>query len=844
MSHDTTAMTSVILRTPHGPVRGARHATGARFLGIPYARPPVGKLRFASPVPPAPWTDVLDATSYGPTAQRRPFADVTTIPEPTIPGAATLNLNVFTPDPSPTAGLPVLVWIHGGGFVAGSAASPWYDGGSFNRDGIVLVSLGYRLGVEGFLHLPDAPDNRGVRDWIAALEWVRDTIGCFGGDPAKVTIAGQSAGGGAVQTLLATPTARGLFRAAISASGAVMEPQDRHTAEAVTARFTRRTGVPATAAALQRMTDADLLVHQDALTAPAPGRRRLPTLALAPFADGELIPQAVPDALTAGDAGADVPLMAGFTAHEFNGMPQPGLTDADLHGMLADLGLDDQRTRLFLDTYADHASEPGALCGHALTDRMFRAPALAIAEARARRQRPTWLYQFPLVSHRPGSGVPLRGPAVRLRPPRSRGCHRRPRRQPAATPGRHHARGLGRVRPRPGPGTVMAALQLCGSRDHALERPTARPARSAARREEDLGAAPAVAVIRDRPCRPRASSLRTYLELTLAGRRPRTHRGGRPCRGRCRRRRPVPRTPPVVRVRGLRPHPHGSARAAGRAAARGGRGQPPSRLVLSNGSVVTVRQARRGHPRPLRAHPGRRRLPRRVRTGRYGEGLLIGYRWYDTRQLPVAYPFGHGLSYTAFAHSDLTATVRADGDDPRAEVTLTVTNTGERAGTETVRLYVTDRESTVHHPARELRAFARVRLEPGHSAPVTLTLGRGAFAFWHEAMGRWTVEGGEFALRVGASSRDIRLETTVELTGETFAVPLHADSTAEQWLAHPAAGPWLRELLGTEGFGAILFDPHSGPMIRAIPLARLARFPGFPLDGDQVTGAVAEYAAV
>lgn len=229
---------------------------------------------------------------------------------------------------------------------------------------------------------------------------------------------------------------------------------------------------------------------------------------------------------------------------------------------------------------------------------------------------------------------------------------------------------------------------------------------------------------------------------------------------------------------------------------------------------------------------------------RYGEGLLIGYRWYDTRQLPVAYPFGHGLSYTAFAYSDLTATVRADGDDPRVEVALTVTNTGERAGTETVQLYVTDRESTVHHPAQELRAFARVRLEPGQSAPVTLTLGRRAFAFWHEAMERWTVEGGEFALRVGGSSRDIRLETTVELTGETLAVPLHADSTAEQWLAHPAAGPWLRELLGTEGFGTILFDPHSGPMIRAIPLARLARFPGFPLDDDQVGEAVARYEAV
>ncbi|MEU8620752.1 carboxylesterase family protein [Streptomyces sp. NPDC048623] len=112
-------------------------------------------------------------------------------------------------------------------YVAGSAASPWYDGTAFNRDGVVLVSLGYRLGIEGFLHLDDAPDNRGVRDWVAALEWVRDNIARFGGDPAKVTIAGQSAGGGAVQTLLAVPSARGLFRGALSVSGAVMRPTGR-----------------------------------------------------------------------------------------------------------------------------------------------------------------------------------------------------------------------------------------------------------------------------------------------------------------------------------------------------------------------------------------------------------------------------------------------------------------------------------------------------------------------------------------------------------------------------------------------------------------------------------------
>lgn len=134
---------------------------------------------------------------------------------------------MFTPDPNPGADLPVLVWIHGGGHVAGSAASPWYDGSAFARDGIVLVSIGYRLGIEGFLHLDDAPDNRAVLDWIAAPTWVRDNIDAFGGDPGKVTI-GQSAGG-AAQTLMATPSTHGLFRAPISQSGAVRAPSTAAT---------------------------------------------------------------------------------------------------------------------------------------------------------------------------------------------------------------------------------------------------------------------------------------------------------------------------------------------------------------------------------------------------------------------------------------------------------------------------------------------------------------------------------------------------------------------------------------------------------------------------------------
>ncbi|MFE5094842.1 carboxylesterase/lipase family protein [Streptomyces sp. NPDC056638] len=351
-------MTDIVVRTGHGPVRGEHRTDGTlRFLGIPYAQPPVGELRFAAPVPPTPWTEPLDAMAYGPTAQRRPFAEVTTIPEPSIPGEGVLNLNVFTPAADPEAGLPVLVWIHGGGYVAGSAASPWYDGRAFNRDGVVLVSIGYRLGIEGFLQLEDAPDNRGVRDWIAALEWVRDNIAAFGGDPAKVTIAGQSAGGGAVQTLLAVPAARGLFRAALSVSGAVMRPQGRDVAEKVSALFTSRTGVPATAASLRDLTDDELLYLQDRLCEPGPDGDAMPMPLLAPFADGELVPEPVHEALVDGEAGEDIPLMLGFTAHEF------------------------------------HMIEPPEL-GAALTDEMFRAPALAIAEARARTGRPTWLYQF------------------------------------------------------------------------------------------------------------------------------------------------------------------------------------------------------------------------------------------------------------------------------------------------------------------------------------------------------------------------------------------------------------------------------------------------------------------
>ncbi|WP_167573983.1 carboxylesterase family protein, partial [Kitasatospora cheerisanensis] len=200
----------------------------------------------------------------------------------------------------------------------------------------------------------------------------------------------QSAGGGAVQTLLAAPAARGLFRAAISASGAVMRPQDRAAAEAVTRAFAARTGVPATAAALRDATDAELLAHQDALAE----SDDLPPLHLAPFADGEVVPVPVPEAL----ADAEVPLLLGFTADEFAAPAgqEPPPSEAELRGLLGAFGLDEARAARFL------AERPGADGRAAITDWLFRAPALAVAEARAERRRPTWLYQFDWSGSAPG----------------------------------------------------------------------------------------------------------------------------------------------------------------------------------------------------------------------------------------------------------------------------------------------------------------------------------------------------------------------------------------------------------------------------------------------------------
>jgi para-nitrobenzyl esterase len=232
----------VVALTAQGRLRGAVDGPALRFLGIPYAESPATSGRFGAPPAPGRWDGIREALRYGATSPQ-PDRGITLIPEPIITGDNELNLNVFTPDLG-QARLPVLVWIHGGGFFGGCNASPWYRGGPFARDGVVLVSINYRLGAEGFLEVPGAPANRAVRDWVRALEWVQENIAAFGGDPGRVTIAGQSAGGGACAALLGVPAAGGLFRAAACMSGGPALMQTAEGVGAVAARMARHLGVP------------------------------------------------------------------------------------------------------------------------------------------------------------------------------------------------------------------------------------------------------------------------------------------------------------------------------------------------------------------------------------------------------------------------------------------------------------------------------------------------------------------------------------------------------------------------------------------------------------------------
>lgn len=392
-------------RTAHGVVEGRTGPDGiAVFRGIPYAAPPVGALRFAAPAPPEPWDGVRDAGAYGPTAPKVPYPPkfAALLADPEIPGEDCLSVNVWTPEPAPGARLPVMVWIHGGALTRGSSAVPVYDGSAFARDGVVLVSLNYRLGVLGYGLFPDAPANRGLLDQIAALEWVRDNIGAFGGDPARVTVFGESAGAISIGALLAAPRAAGLFAQAVLESGAP-EVLHRDRVRAMVRRMASLLKTDATAEAFGATALPTLLAAQAAVL------RRSSPLAGGPafglVADPDTLPGDPLDAARA----AEVPLLLGWTAEEYRLWlaPTGAMRLLDRLGPLA-VALARWRSGKDLAAVrALRAALPGAgpadLAGQLLTDRLLRDPLRRLAGAG--RAAPSFLYEFAWRSGVPGLGA-------------------------------------------------------------------------------------------------------------------------------------------------------------------------------------------------------------------------------------------------------------------------------------------------------------------------------------------------------------------------------------------------------------------------------------------------------
>ena len=390
------------VQVAQGTLRGTVDHGVPAYLGIPYAAPPFGELRMQPPAPPASWDGVRDATAYGPTVpkgeyppQYRPF-----LPEPVIAGQDCLNLNVWTPDPT-ASGLPVFVWIHGGSFMNGSGAVAAYRGSAFARDGVVCVTINYRLQAEGFLHTDDGTSNIGLLDQIAALEWVRDNIAAFGGDPAKVTVGGESAGAMSVTTLLSMPRTRGLFRAAITQSGAAAHTMSTETAAKVTALLAEELGVEPTHAAIaaqppETVHRAAEKLTNEVQTAPDPAKWGELALSLLPFmptVDGAVLARSPLEALADG-AGSDVALLTGSNAEEARlFLVAPGMIELvdepTALGGAAAYGLDGPTAQ---QVYSDAGSSHGDVLAAVITDWFFTVPAIRVAEARAEAGR-TWMYR-------------------------------------------------------------------------------------------------------------------------------------------------------------------------------------------------------------------------------------------------------------------------------------------------------------------------------------------------------------------------------------------------------------------------------------------------------------------
>ncbi len=395
------------VRLDAGPVVGTVEGEVSVFRGIPYARPPVGGLRWRPPQPPLPWTEPRPCTAFGPWCPQ---------PVPMMTGRLgrtdedCLTLNVWTPSPRRDALKPVMVWIHGGGHTTGSGAMPFYDGAALASRGVVVATLNYRLGPLGYLAHPalsaESPygvsGNYGLLDQVEALRWVRRNIVAFGGDPTRVTVFGESAGAASIARLLVAPSAQGLFHRAILQSGGPVG-HNRHLrerwyglepAEAVGRRVAERLGLTDAAdpaAALRRVTPRDLLEAAD----PAQGLFGS-GLKFGPCVDGVILPNDPVD-LWARGGSHGVPVLVGSNADEGTVFLRqlPVRTAAGCRRVLerAFPGRLEEALRLFPRDGSDEAAVEAAL-NRVVTVTAFAAPARAMARDAAAHGAKAYLYHF------------------------------------------------------------------------------------------------------------------------------------------------------------------------------------------------------------------------------------------------------------------------------------------------------------------------------------------------------------------------------------------------------------------------------------------------------------------
>lgn len=401
-----------VVNTTTGPISGEQVDEGvARFLGMPYAAPPLGDLRFLPPRPHAGWDEIRECTQYGDSAMQRgtgPSPGPLGTPEGVGTSEDCLVLNVWSPDLSGSA--PVMVWFHGGGYTVGSASSPLYEGTNLaGRNDVVVVSVNHRLGLFGFLDLSDRlgaeyehSSNAGMLDLVAALEWVRDNIAAFGGDPDCVTIFGESGGGGKVSALLSMPPAEGLFHRAIIESGPPFQFPDPQQAHDTCGKVLDQLDLSDDQASQLLDLSAERLFEvQVALGAgggPSPGG-----MSFAPTVGTAVLPSWPDEALRSGMS-SDVPLIIGTNEHEAWFMtlmdPKmrtgewPDISDAELVERLTP-GVDGTLDELIAHHKAAHPERGNFETLLAIESEAFRIRSLRVAEAKADAGgEPAFVYLF------------------------------------------------------------------------------------------------------------------------------------------------------------------------------------------------------------------------------------------------------------------------------------------------------------------------------------------------------------------------------------------------------------------------------------------------------------------